>query len=55
LKLPVGPDTIPSGSLLVFDAKDPRLENITSTMGWPLVQMINGVGGQPAAAVLRKN
>jgi hypothetical protein len=55
LKFPISPDAIPSGSLLVFDVKDPRLDQITSTLGCALVQVVNGVGGQPAAAVLRRN
>ena len=52
---PIGPSPIPAGSLLVFNAADPRLDDIKSSAGCSLVQVVNGVAGAPAAAVLRKN
>ena len=53
--LPIGPGAIPSGSLLVFDAGDPRLDQIRSMVGCSLVRVVNGLAGDPAAAVLRRN
>lgn len=52
---PVSPGAIPAGSLLVFEANDPRLDQIASRVGCSLVQMVNGLSGGSAAAVLRKN
>jgi hypothetical protein len=53
--LPISPGAIPSGSLLVFDARDPRIDQILSMVGCSLVQVVNGVAGEPAAAILRRN
>jgi hypothetical protein len=53
--LPISPSAIPSGSLLVFDARDPRLNEITSTTVSSIVRVVNGVSGAPAATVLRKD
>jgi 4-amino-4-deoxy-L-arabinose transferase-like glycosyltransferase len=53
--LPISPSTIPAGSLLVFDVRDPRLDQIRAMVGSSLVQVVNGVAGEPAAAVLRRN
>ena len=53
--LPINPNEIPAGSLLVFDANDPRLDQIKSTVGCSLVHVVNGVSGGPAAAVLKRN
>ena len=52
---PISPSAIPAGSLLVFNAVDPRLDQIRSIVGCSLVQVISGVAGAPAAAVLRRN
>lgn len=53
--LPINPGEIPSGSLLVFDARDPRIDQITSMLGCALVRVVDAVGGEPAAAILRRN
>jgi 4-amino-4-deoxy-L-arabinose transferase-like glycosyltransferase len=53
--LPISPSAIPPGSLLVFDAEDPRLDQIRSMSGCSLVHVVNGLAGEPAAAVLRRN
>ena len=53
--LPISPGAIPTGSLLVFDARDPRIDQILSMVGCSLVQVVNGVAGEPAAAILRRN
>jgi 4-amino-4-deoxy-L-arabinose transferase-like glycosyltransferase len=53
--LPISPNAIPSGSLLVFDAKDPRLDQIRSMAGCSLAHVVSGVAGDPAAAILRRN
>jgi 4-amino-4-deoxy-L-arabinose transferase-like glycosyltransferase len=52
---PITPSAIPAGSLLVFNANDPRLDQIRSTAGCSLVQVVSGFAGEPVAAVLRKN
>jgi hypothetical protein len=52
---PIGPSTIPAGSLLVFNAADPRLDEIKATAGCSLARVVNGVAGAPAAAILRRN
>jgi hypothetical protein len=46
---------IPAGSLLVFNAVDPRLDQIRSIAGCSLVRVVGGVAGAPAAAILRRN
>jgi len=53
--LPISPSGVPAGSLLVFDARDPRLDEIRSSLGCSLAHVVGGVGGAPAAAVLRKD
>jgi hypothetical protein len=53
--LSISPSAIPADSLLVFDAGDPRLDQIRSTVGCSLVHVVNGVAGEPAAAILRRN
>jgi 4-amino-4-deoxy-L-arabinose transferase-like glycosyltransferase len=52
---PISPSAIPAGSLLVFDASDPRLDQISSTVGCSLAHVVSGAAGEPAAAVLRRN
>ena len=52
---PISPSVIPAGSLLVFNAVDPRLDQIRSIAGCSLVQVVSGVAGAPAAAILRRN
>jgi hypothetical protein len=53
--LPINRSAIPSGSLLLFEASDERLDEFRSTLDCSLVHVVNGVAGQPAAAVLRRN
>jgi 4-amino-4-deoxy-L-arabinose transferase-like glycosyltransferase len=52
---PISASAIPSGSLLVFDARDPRLDEIRSSTASSIVRVVNGVSGAPAATVLRKD
>jgi 4-amino-4-deoxy-L-arabinose transferase-like glycosyltransferase len=51
----VNPIDIPSGSLLVVDAKNPRLDRWPGTALCPVVQVVHDVEGSPAAAILRRN
>jgi 4-amino-4-deoxy-L-arabinose transferase-like glycosyltransferase len=53
--LPISASAIPAGSLLVFDARDPRLDQIGSATASSIVHVINGISGAPAATVLRKD
>lgn len=53
--LPIAAGAIPAGSLLVFDARDPRLDEIRSRTGSSIVRVVNGIAGAPAAAILRRN
>ena len=52
---PIRPSAVAAGSLIVLDARDPRLDQIASTVGCSIAQVVRGVAGEPAAAVLRKN
>ena len=53
--VPTDPGAIPSGSLLVFAASDPRLDDIKSTVACSLVHVVNGLSGAPAAIVMQRN
>lgn len=53
--LPITPGDLPPGTLLAFDATDPRLDEIRSTLNCSLVHVVSSVAGEPAAAVLRRN
>lgn len=46
---------MPSGSLLVADAYNPRLDTLVRSGSCSRVEVVNGVSGQPAAAILRRN
>jgi 4-amino-4-deoxy-L-arabinose transferase-like glycosyltransferase len=48
------PSAVPSGSLLVLSAGDARTERMIATGTTLEVARINGVGGHPAAAILRR-
>jgi 4-amino-4-deoxy-L-arabinose transferase-like glycosyltransferase len=54
LNWPINPGAIPPGSLLVFSARDPRLDQITSMADYSLVHVVRGLDDAPAAAVLRR-
>ena len=49
------PQGIPAGSLLVFDASDPRLDRLKTTLDCSVARVVNGVGGEPAAVLLEKH
>jgi hypothetical protein len=45
---------IPSGSLLVMEADNPRLNALVAQDGCTVVQMVTSVTNQPTAAILRR-
>ena len=49
------PNDIPSGSLLVLDANNRRLDELLGPARCSLVNVVNDVSGEPAAAILRRN
>jgi 4-amino-4-deoxy-L-arabinose transferase-like glycosyltransferase len=49
------PDDMPSGSLLVLAANNPRLNELLGPGRCSLVNVVNDVSGGPAAAILRRN
>jgi hypothetical protein len=48
------PDDIPSGSLIVLDAANPRLGALLQSGSCSVVAIVNGVAGSPASAILRR-
>ena len=49
------PSDIPSGSLLVLNASNPRLEELLGPARCSLVKIVDDFAGGPAAAILRRN